>query len=132
MHSAQEHERAALRGRRVLVVEDEMLLAMELESLLRQQGCEIVGPVSTVERALALLEERPDAALLDLNLKGRSATPVASAMVDRSVPFVILTGYGEVTSGQPEVRNAPRLNKPVNHGELVRTLARLLGSANPA
>ena len=101
-------------------------------SLLRQEGCEIVGPAATVERAMALLDERPDAALLDLNLKGRSATPVASAMVDRSVPFVILTGYGEVTTSRAEVRHAPRLNKPVNHGELVRTLARLLGTASPA
>lgn len=117
----------ALKGRRVLIVEDETLVAMELEVLLAEHGCAVVGPVPTVARALALLDrERPDAAILDLNLNGQKATPVAAALTALGVPFVLATGYGEAQSLQPELEQAPRVDKPVNHGELVSTLARIL------
>jgi DNA-binding NtrC family response regulator len=119
-----------MRGRRVLIVEDEMLIAMELESLLERQGCVVLGPTNTVDRALALLErERPDAVLLDLHLNGQEAIPVAAALRMQVVPFVILTGYGKIRSGAPELQNAPRLNKPVNHEQLVSVLAQALGAS---
>jgi CheY-like chemotaxis protein len=121
----------ALRGRRVLVIEDEMLVAMEFESLLQRQGCAVVGPASTVDRALALLDhDQPDAALLDLNLNGEPATAVAVALKTRGVPFVLVTGYGEAQSSEPELQGAPRVDKPVNHQELVRALAHLLEAAS--
>jgi CheY-like chemotaxis protein len=123
----------ALRGRRVLVIEDEMLVAMEFESLLRRQGCAVVGPASTVDRALALLEhEQPDAALLDLNLNGEPATPVAVALKTRGVPFILVTGYGEAQSSEPELQGAPRVDKPVNHDALVRALARVIEAGSPS
>jgi DNA-binding NtrC family response regulator len=123
----------ALSGRRVLVIEDEMLVAMEFESLLQRQGCAVLGPAPTVDRALALLDhDRPDAAILDLNLNGESATAVAVALKTRGVPFVIVTGYGEAQSSEPELQGAPRVDKPVNHHALVRALARVLdaGTSN--
>jgi len=121
----------ALRGRRVLVIEDEMLVAMEFESLLQRQGCAVVGPASTVDRALALLDhDQPDAALLDLNLNGEPATAVAVALKTRGVPFVVVTGYGEAQSSEPELRGAPRVDKPVNYQELMRALAHVLEAAS--
>jgi DNA-binding NtrC family response regulator len=123
----------ALRGRRVLVIEDEMLVAMEYEGLLQRQGCTVLGPAPTVDRALALLaHDRPDAALLDLNLNGEPATAVAVALKARGVPFVLVTGYGEVQSSEPELQGAPRVDKPVNHQELVRALARVMDAGSPS
>ena len=117
----------ALEGCCVLIVEDEMLVGMELESLLQRQGCTTLGPAPTVARALALLDqEQPDAALLDLNLNGQPATEVARDLSAREVPFVLVTGYGEAQSSEPELRDAPRVDKPVNHRLLVRALTQLL------
>ena len=114
-----------LRGRRVMIVEDEMLVAMELEDLLVEQGCAVVGPVPSPARALALLaEDLPDVAILDVNLNGQTAQPVAAALSAQGVPFVLATGYSQ--SLQPELKDAPRLDKPVDHGKLVRILVRLL------
>lgn len=123
----------ALRGRRVLIIEDEMLVAMEFESLLQRQGCAVVGPASTVDRALALLDhDQPDAALLDLNLNGEPASAVAVALRTRGVPFVLVTGYGEAQSSEPELQGAPRVDKPVNHHALVRALAQVMDAGSPS
>jgi two-component SAPR family response regulator len=124
-----------LAGRRVLIVEDEFLLAMELEALLKRDGCEVLGPASTVEWALALIyNDEPDLALLDVNLKGVRATPVAAALRERGVPFVVITGYGEAQLGEPELRAAPRIEKPVNARDLRRAVARAVeaAAASPA
>jgi two-component SAPR family response regulator len=116
-----------LRGCRVLIVEDEMLVAMELESLIAELGCAVIGPVPTVDRALALLDqERPDVAILDVNLDGTTAAPVAAALRAEGVPFVLATGYAQAL--QPELEAAPRVAKPVDHDQLVRTLAQVLSA----
>lgn len=116
-----------LNGRRVLVVEDELLVAMDLEWVLRAQGCTVLGPAATVKRAVVLIgEEQPDVALLDLNLGGQSALPVAAVLKARSVPFLVVSGYGENELQAPELSPAPRLVKPVNHHQLLHALRRLL------
>ena len=121
---------ADLSGRRILVVEDEFLLAMELETLLSQRGCTVLGPVPSVGQALALIDgEPPDVALLDVNLKGERATPVAAALLDRGVPFVLITGYSGRQLSEPELRAAPRIDKPVTCRELGRAVAQALGVA---
>jgi CheY-like chemotaxis protein len=123
-----QHAGNVLRGRRVMIVEDQMLLAMELESLLVELGCTVLGPVPSVARALALLEQqRPDAAILDVNLNGQTALPVAEALTAQGVPFVLATGYTDAL--QPELQGAPRLSKPVNHNELVRALVQVLDAS---
>lgn len=121
---------AELAGRRVLIVEDEFLLAMELEALFKRNGSEVIGPASTVEWALALIyNDKPDLALLDVNLKGLRATPVAAALRARRVPFVLVTGYSEAQLSEPELCAAPRLAKPINQRELRRAVAQALEAA---
>ena len=108
----------ALRGQRVLIVEDETLVAMELTQILSAAGARIVGPVGDIESALALIEAGGvDRALLDINLSGQSVTPVADALSGRSIPFIYLTGYQE-----PDVEG-PVLRKPANAAALLGALA---------
>lgn len=115
-----------LKGRRILVVEDEALVAMLVEDALLDAGATVLGPAATVAEALALLEREapPDAAVLDLNLAGETSTPVADALAARGLPFVIATGYG--ASGLPPGHaDVPVLAKPYDPDELTRVLGRL-------
>jgi CheY-like chemotaxis protein len=107
----------------VLVVEDEAFVALELASVLQQSGYRVLGPASTVQEALALLEkQRPDAALLDVNLGSERVTAVAVELKSRKVPFVLVTALADVR--EPELRFAPKLRKPVSDDGEVRRLLR--------
>ena len=118
---------AFLEGRRVLVAEDEFLLALELEAVLQQQGCVVLGPVATLEGALALVDgQLLDGAVLDVNLRGRRVAPLAAALQQRGVPFVLVTGYAERQLSEPELRGQLRLDKPLDGEHLLRTLAHAL------
>lgn len=118
---------ADLAGLRILIVEDEFLLAMELEMMVQQRGSMVLSRVSSVGQAIAALDgEQPDIALLDVNLKGERATPVAAALQKRGVPYVLITGYSGAQLSEPELRNAPRIGKPVNCGMLARAVLRAL------
>jgi DNA-binding response OmpR family regulator len=87
---------AGLAGLRVLVVEDEAVIATEVEHGLKAAGCLVVGPAASMDGALSLLDrQQVDAALLDINLNGELVFPVADLLVARQVPFVFLTGYDE-------------------------------------
>ncbi|MBN8528788.1 MAG: response regulator, partial [Caulobacterales bacterium] len=99
-----------LAGKRILVVEDESLVAMLIETILEDLGCTPVGPVASVEDGLALAKGKTviDAALLDVNVGGRQVFPVAEALAERGVPFIFSTGYGE--AGLPDAwRGRPTL-----------------------
>lgn len=114
-------------GRRVLIVEDELLLAMDYEEMLRREGFAVLGPVGRQASALALLAgERPDVAILDVNLAGERSTAVAEALTARAVPFVVVSGYAERTLHEPVLRAAPRLDKPVKAQELLRVVKALV------
>jgi two-component SAPR family response regulator len=114
-------------GLRVLVVEDDFLLAMDYEQTLRGAGCEVLGPVSREEKATALLEEeRPDAVILDLNLAGRRPTALAGTMVEKGIPFVIVSGYAQKAVDHAVFRNAPLLAKPVRADALFNAIATLV------
>lgn len=109
----------SLAHQRVLVVEDEALVAMELTQILTAAGAQVIGPAGDIDDALALVEAGGiDRALLDINLAGRMVTPVASALAQRSIPFVYLTGYQE-----PDVEGGPVLRKPANAAALLGALA---------
>jgi CheY-like chemotaxis protein len=102
---------APLQGLRILIVEDDVLLAMELERILRGEGCSILGPAPKQAKALALLErDRPDAAVMDLNLSGERPIALAEALVRLKVPLVIVSGYSENQSEDPVFSGARRLS----------------------
>jgi len=126
MKIATEDERAVLANLTVLVLEDEMMVAMLLEDMLADLGCRVVGPVATVDAALATLGEREvDAALLDVNLSyGQSGYPVAEALTASRIPFAFVTGYGAGTLN-PEYRHRPTLQKPFHTSALIDVLIRM-------
>lgn len=120
----------ALSGRRVLVVEDESLVAMLLETILEDMGCQPVGPASNIDEGLAMAMDTPDldAALLDVNVAGRQIFPVAQALKDRGVPFVFSTGYGE--GGLPdEWRGNRTIQKPFTEEAVRQALMEAMGVA---
>jgi CheY-like chemotaxis protein len=112
--------------RRILVVEDEMLIGMLLEDMLVDLGHDVAGVVPRLKDALAAVErETFDLAILDVHLHGESAFPVADALVGKSIPFVFATGFGE--RGLPEsYRGRPVLQKPFAKDDLERVLKSLL------
>lgn len=111
---------------RVLVVEDETLIAMELCSHLASLGWEVVGPAATVDEATRLFSEAPrlDAAVLDINLGGSLVYPFAEQLRSRGVPFVFCTGYEQLDSHEP-YRDYPMVRKPVNVNLLADELRRV-------
>jgi CheY-like chemotaxis protein len=118
---------SALQGVRVLVVEDEALVAMLLEDMLGDLGCTVAGVASTVDEAVGLAREQAiDVAVLDVNLGAQSSAPVAEALEARGLPFVFATGYGE--SGVPEgFRGRPTLQKPFGMNDVALAVARAVG-----
>ena len=116
-----------LHGRRILIVEDEFLQAMELDTALREAGAEILGPAASVTDALCILANGvlPDAASLDVNLDGQSVYPLADALASHGVPFVFTTGYDKPTIPASYVRNRC-LKKPVDPETVIETLGKLL------
>lgn len=119
-----------LTGRRVLVVEDESLVAMLLETILEDMECVPIGPASNVDdgQRLARDTENLDAALLDVNVAGRQVFPVAEALKERGVPFVFSTGYGE--GGLPdEWRGQATIQKPFTEAAIRDALMKAMGVA---
>jgi DNA-binding response OmpR family regulator len=108
--------------RRILVVEDEALIAMDLARVVRRAGCEVVGPAGRVEEALRLAAGQPiDAAILDVNLGGEESFGVADALARRGVPFAFLTGYdGTVLPGR--FRGRLVIRKPYDAARLAAML----------
>lgn len=115
-----------LSSRRVLVVEDEMLVLMMIEDMLADLGCESVTAAGTIEKALALIEEHVfDAAMLDMNLNGDDSLKVADALTARGVPFVYCTGNNG-HGMRVDLAKTPVLRKPFSFEELTAILTRLL------
>ena len=103
---------------RVLVVEDEMLISITIEDALTDLDCEIVGPASTLDAAMKLArDEKLDAALLDVTIRGGNVFPVAELLMKRGVPFAFSSGYGDWAL--PEAfKGQRRLTKPFTGVEL--------------
>ncbi|RYI18350.1 MAG: response regulator, partial [Acetobacteraceae bacterium] len=119
---------------RILVVEDEVLLAMELEAMLRRLGCKVVGPARNLAEAMRLATTEPalHAAILDVNLAGEMVFPVADLLATRSVPFLFATGYGSAESLQGHDRDAIAvLRKPYPQDALTRALLGALARTVP-
>jgi CheY-like chemotaxis protein len=117
---------------RVLLVEDEMLVAWLLEDMLADLGYAIVGPASSVNQALAMIDaEAIDAAVLDVNLNGQMSYPIADVLAARSVPFVFSTGYDKDTL-LDGYRIFPVLQKPFHRSQLSVVLAKMLTPKEPS
>jgi two-component system, response regulator PdtaR len=111
----------------VLVVEDEALLALDLELTILRHGWRVLGPAGTVEEALELLKvETPDVALLDVNLRGTMVTPVAEELRALGVPFVLASAYERPEAAAPALAGVPNLGKPTNERRLLVTLRNAL------
>ena len=112
----------------ILVVEDEYLVAMELRDLLLDSGYGVLGPVATVAAALALLgSQPPHACVLDVNLRGEHSAPVAQALRDQGVPFLLSSAYNAATLDQyPAFAGATNIGKPAQRDQLRTALAALL------
>lgn len=117
-------------GGLILIVEDEVLVAMELTDGLRQLGWEVLGPAASTDEALTLLarSRQPDAAILDINLAGKLVFPLAELLRARRVPFVFCTGYEEVGDDE-RYRDTPVVRKPVNFNMLGSELRKVMAEA---
>jgi two-component system, response regulator PdtaR len=116
------------RTSRILIVEDEFLIAMELDQTLRSAVYQVLGPAHNVSAALELLRaERPDAAVLDVNLAGEWVTPVAEVLRAMFVPFILASGYRAADlSADPLLRDAVNVGKPSGSKLLLKELGAVL------
>ncbi len=120
---------AALRGRRILVIEDDYLVAQVLADLLEEAGAKVVGPIGWVDEAIAFIADNGatlDGAVLDVNLHGRKSYPIADALEGRGITFIFTTGYGADAVDSAYLR-FPRCQKPFDQHALVTALAAHLG-----
>ena len=120
-------QKAEPNGLRVLVVEDEYLVADDIAETLSELSYQVAGPAATVGEAIALIEEGPlDGALLDANLDGLSSAPVAELLTHRQIPYMVVTGYGTLSLDSAILQNAPRVTKPYVTGEIASKLSELI------
>lgn len=114
-------------GLRILIAEDEILVALELEDLLMELECQVVDVVNHADRILRSAE-RADCALLDVNLKGETCYQAALHLKAQNVPFAFVTGYSELPECPVELGEVPRLGKPFNKELLGRLLGDLMAA----
>lgn len=121
-----EHE-LPLHGATILLAEDEVLIALDLESILQDAGADVLGPYATLKSALkAVTEEQPSVAILDVRLGRETTHQVAEVLAERGVPFLFYTGQALPDTIRSVALDAPTLAKPVEQKLLIETLARLL------
>jgi CheY-like chemotaxis protein len=119
---------SSVAGKRVLIVEDELMIRMLLQDMLADLGCKLAGEAGRIEEALTLAKQTEfDVAILDVNLNGQPISPVVDILIERGLPFVFATGYGQ--RGVPEAyRQTPTLQKPFQ----AEALAQAIKAATPA
>ena len=122
---------AELSGLKVLVVEDEPLLAITLKDVLTGSGCTVIGPASSLKQGMRLIEkEAVDGAILDVNLRGEMVFPLADALAERSIPFVYVTGYSKLLRACNHGR--PVLQKPYTNQQLLKIVGEWRSRLGPA
>ena len=119
---------SSVAGKRVLIVEDELMIRMLLQDMLTDLGCKLAGEAGRIDEALTLAKQTDfDVAILDVNLNGQPISPVVDILIERGLPFVFATGYGQ--RGVPEAyRQTPPLQKPFQ----AEALAQAIKAATPA
>jgi DNA-binding NtrC family response regulator len=127
----QKSSKKPLAGQRILVAEDEGLIALELEQILENLGCDLVGPLASVEEVLEKARrESFDGALLDVNLRGRQIFEVLPELQKLGLRIILASGYDDATLFPVVFRAVPRIAKPFDESELRRICERVFG--NPA
>lgn len=114
-----------LDGMKILIVEDDYLVALALSAVLELAGAKVVGPIAWAQEAVSLLEggtQHIDAAILDVDLNGEKSYPVADALTSRDIRFIFATGYG-ADAVDSRYRHHPRCQKPFDHQTLFRALS---------
>ena len=115
-------------AKRILVVEDEPLIAVDLEAALVEAGATIVGPAHTLEQALRLGQiETLDGAIVDMRLRGESAMPLLACLVQRAVPCVVHSGHSELTSAEKWPGDIPIVTKPASVKAVLSALLLRMG-----
>lgn len=117
-------------GRRILVVEDDLLVVADLVDTLHSMGADVVGPIENIDKALERLENLPDiaGAVLDVNVQGRMVFPLADELERRNVPYVFSTGYDD---SEVPVRysSVQRFSKPSDEREIASVLLQAVQDA---
>lgn len=119
-------------GLRVLLIEDEITIALLLEDMLGELGCKVIGPVARLGKAIEMAQrEALDVAILDVNIDGKEIYPVADELAARRIPFVFCTGYGSAGL-RASYRDRPTLQKPFLRRDLRALLAELCPARSAA
>lgn len=119
-------------GVKVLVVEDELLVALNLETLLLEAGCHVIGPIGSLPAALEASEsEMADLAILDINLRGEQVFPVAERLLDRGIPLIFCSGYADTSAVPDRFGTCVKLGKPYSAVEITEAMRRVLGAREP-
>jgi CheY-like chemotaxis protein len=114
----------ALQDKKILLVEDEALIAAMVADMLTDLGATVIGPASSVPKAMALVEtETFDAAVLDINLHGEMVHPVADLLIERGIPVLFASGYGAAAS-----RGQVAIDKPYTQDKLAQGLFEVMAS----
>jgi DNA-binding NtrC family response regulator len=113
--------------RRILVIEDDILLSMDVEAILAESGFEVQVASSLAEAMRVVSERKTDCAVIDINLKGTMSFPAADALNDTGVPFLVLTGHSAHVI-PPRHRARPFLQKPYKAAQLVEAVNGLIAS----
>src|SRR5262245_40949041 len=130
-HEAARIDPPGLPATRILIVEDEGLVALQLQQDVERAGHQVVGPARSLRHGLVLAaQERIDAALLDVRLGKETSAAIAEQLLARSIPFAFTTGYADNVMLPDHLRQAPKLSKPYIGGEIVKMLNSLIGKAS--
>jgi two-component sensor histidine kinase len=120
------------RASRILVIEDEALVALQLQADLESAGHQVVGPARSLQAGMRLAErEEIDVALIDVSLGRETSAPIADRLLARNVPFAFVTGYSDTAMLPEHLRTMPRLIKPYALRDVQRILAGLLNGTRP-
>ena len=118
-----------LANRRILVAEDEGLIALDLEAMLQGFGCEVIGPLSELPAILSAVRNQPlDGALLDVNLRGRQVFEILPEFISRKIPVVLTSGYDDASLFPQAFRGLPRIAKPFDLATLRQICATTMGA----
>jgi DNA-binding response OmpR family regulator len=115
--------KSSLENKRILILEDDPLLALDLEDFFTELGAKVIGPVSSVEQALQAVSSGIDGAVLDLNLRGVYSYPVIEILAKAGTPLVVCSGYAELPDTRTELTEIVLLPKPCDLRVLQARLA---------